>query len=57
MAPRRGGKGGQRTTFFDVLLALGAQMGQDGSKSPPRAPKNPQNPFKTMIFEGLGALF
>ena len=42
MAPRREGKGGQRTTFFHVLLALGAQMGQDDSKSPPRAPKNPQ---------------
>ena len=42
MAPRRRGKGGQRTTFFDVLLALGARMGQDGSKSPPRAPKNPK---------------
>ena len=50
----RGGEVGQRTNFFDVMLAFVSQMGQDGSKSPPRAPKSSQYPLENTILGGFG---
>ena len=39
----KGGQGGvQKSMFFGVMLALGAQLGQDGPKTPQRHPKDPQ---------------
>ena len=47
ITPRWGSQRGPRTNFLDVMLALGAQVGQDGPKSPPRGHKRPQETTKS----------
>ena len=36
-----GGQGGYSNALFELMLDLGAKMGQDSPKSPPRGPQEP----------------
>ena len=57
LAPTWGGQGFQRISVLVIMLALGAKMPPDLSKSPTRGPKSPQEPNFGRILEDFWLIF
>ena len=53
MQPPKGVKTRVFAPEAEAVFQGGTQMGQDGPKSPPRAPKDPPDPLKITILGGF----